>query len=64
METNPQNFAHYGGKKFLIFNFSIKFSPIENVLASRRHTIPLVAIELFAKVAHKFRIYKAIGSGG
>ena len=43
METTPQNFAHYGGKKFLIFNFSIKFSPIENVFASRSYTISLVA---------------------
>jgi len=43
METNLQNFAHYGGKKSLIFNFSVKFSPIENVLASRRYTISLVA---------------------
>lgn len=43
METNPQNFAHYGGKKFLISNFSIKFSPIENVLANRAYVTSLVA---------------------
>ena len=43
METNPQNFAHYGGKKFLISNFSIKFSPSENVLANRGYVTSLVA---------------------
>ena len=63
METNPQNFAHYGGKKFLISNFSIKFSPIENVLASRRFIISLVATRFILQGPHKSRIYNAIWSG-
>ena len=49
-------------KKFLISNFSIKFSPIENVLANRGFITSLVATRFILKVAHKSRIYNAIWS--